>query len=42
MTLHGRTVVLEAGDLLPVPRGAVHNAEVVGGSSVVSLDAVRA
>lgn len=41
MRMHGRTVVLEAGDLLSVPRGAVHSAEVVGGESVVSLDAVR-
>ncbi|MGD2083524.1 MAG: cupin domain-containing protein [Chromatiales bacterium] len=41
MAMHGRTVVLEAGDLLPVPRGAVHSAEVVGRESVVSLDAVR-
>ena len=41
MTMHGEAVVLEAGDLLPVPRGAVHTAEVVGSESVVSLDAVR-
>jgi quercetin dioxygenase-like cupin family protein len=40
MRMHGATVVLEPGDLLAVPRGAVHSAEVVGNESVVSLDAV--
>jgi quercetin dioxygenase-like cupin family protein len=34
-------VVLEAGDLLEVPRGLEHSAEVVGGETVVSLDAIR-
>lgn len=41
MTLGGRSVILEAGDCLFVPRGAVHSAEVVGNDPVVSLDAVR-
>ncbi|HHB12249.1 MAG TPA: cupin domain-containing protein [Chromatiales bacterium] len=41
MTLHGETVVLEAGDMLYVPAGAVHSAEVVGPEPVVSLDAVK-
>ncbi len=41
MTMHGQTVVLEAGDCLEVPRGAVHSAEVMGDEPVVSLDAVR-
>lgn len=41
MTMHGRSVVLEAGDCLAVPRGALHSAEVVGAEVVVSLDAVR-
>ena len=41
MTMGGTSVVLEAGDCLEVPRGVVHSAEVVGGSPVVSLDAVR-
>lgn len=41
MTTGGRSVVLEAGDCLFVPRGAVHSAEVVGEEAVVSLDAVR-
>jgi quercetin dioxygenase-like cupin family protein len=41
MTLGGRSVILEAGDCLHVPRGAVHSAEVVGNDPVVSLDAVR-
>jgi len=33
--------VLEAGDMLAVPRGTVHRAEVVGDEAVVSLDATR-
>jgi quercetin dioxygenase-like cupin family protein len=37
----GREVVLEAGDCVHVPRGAVHSAEVVGDEAVVSLDATR-
>lgn len=42
MTMEGHTVVLEAGDTLVVPRGAEHDAEVVGDKPVVSLDAVKA
>ncbi len=41
MTLEGTAVVLEAGDSLAVPRGAVHSAEVVGDEPVVSLDATQ-
>ncbi len=41
MTLEGQEVILEAGDCLAVPRGAVHSAEVVGDEPVVSLDAIR-
>jgi quercetin dioxygenase-like cupin family protein len=41
MSMEDRTVVLEAGDCLAVPRGVVHSAEVVGDQSVVSLDAVE-
>lgn len=41
LDMFGRTVVLEAGDCLAVPAGAVHAAEVVGDESVISLDAVR-
>ena len=41
MTLENQTVVLEAGDCLLVPQGAVHSAEVVGDESVISLDAIR-
>ena len=41
MTMGGRSVILEAGDCLTVPRGEMHSAEVVGDDSVVSLDAVR-
>ncbi len=41
MTVEGRSVVLEAGDWIEVPRGTVHSAEVVGRDPVVSLDATR-
>lgn len=41
MSMGGRSVILEAGDCLFVPRGAVHSAEVVGDEPVTSLDAVR-
>ena len=41
MTMGGQQVILEAGDCLAVPAGAVHSAEVIGNESVVSLDAVR-
>jgi mannose-6-phosphate isomerase-like protein (cupin superfamily) len=41
MRMAGESVILEAGDCLAVPRGAVHRAEVVGRDTVVSLDAVR-
>ena len=41
MTMQGHTVILEAGDTLVVPRGAEHDAEVVGDEPVISLDAVK-
>jgi len=41
LTMAGRSVILEAGDTLAVPRGVQHSAEVVGHDSVVSLDAVK-
>jgi quercetin dioxygenase-like cupin family protein len=41
LSMEGRSVILEAGDLLEVPKGVVHEAEVVGDEPVVSLDAVR-
>jgi quercetin dioxygenase-like cupin family protein len=40
--IYGQTFLLEAGDMLAVPAGTVHNAKVIGAESVVSLDAVRA
>lgn len=40
MSMGGQSLVLEAGDTLVVPAGAVHSAEVVGDEPVVSLDAV--
>lgn len=40
--MEGESVVLEAGDLVHVPRGAEHSAEVVGEETVISLDGLRA
>jgi quercetin dioxygenase-like cupin family protein len=40
MTTDEGEVVLESGDCLRVPSGAVHSSEVVGDEPVVSLDAV--
>lgn len=37
----GKEIVLEAGDMIEIPAGTVHTAEVVDGESVVSLDATR-
>ena len=42
MVVEGREVILEAGDVLAVPSGTVHSAEVVGDEAVVSLDATKA
>ncbi|MEW6731240.1 MAG: cupin domain-containing protein [Acidobacteriota bacterium] len=33
--------LLEAGDMLEIPAGTVHSAEVIGNESVVSLDATK-
>jgi quercetin dioxygenase-like cupin family protein len=41
VTMQGQEAVLEAGDLVVVPKHAVHTAEVVGDEPVVSLDGVR-
>ena len=38
----GGSVVLECGDMIEIPAGASHSAEVVGDESVVSLDATKA
>lgn len=41
MVIDGRETVLEAGDMLAVPAGVVHAAEVVGNEPVISLDGVK-
>ena len=41
MRMGDREVILEPGDMLTVPAGTVHSAEVVGDEPVVSLDATR-
>jgi len=40
MTMNGKSVILEAGDCLFIPKGVAHSADVVGSDPVVSLDAV--
>ncbi|MEJ2552889.1 MAG: cupin domain-containing protein [Gammaproteobacteria bacterium] len=41
LRMAGRSVVLKAGDVVAVPKGMVHSAEVVGDAAVVSLDAAK-
>jgi quercetin dioxygenase-like cupin family protein len=41
MSIGGGSVILEAGDLLVVPKHVFHSAEVVGDQPVVGLDAVK-
>jgi len=41
MTMHGQSLLMEAGDCLAVPANVTHSAEVIGDEPVVSLDAVR-
>lgn len=41
MTMHGQSIILQAGDTLVVPKGVAHSAEVVGNEPVVSLDAIK-
>jgi len=41
MVMGGKQVILEAGDILAVPRGTGHLTEVVGDEPVVSLDGVQ-
>lgn len=41
VTMQGRESVLEAGDLVVVPKHVSHTAEVIGDEPVVSLDGVR-
>jgi quercetin dioxygenase-like cupin family protein len=38
----GRQFLLKAGDMIEIPAGTPHTAEVVGRETVVSLDATRA
>ena len=40
-TMHGKTVVLTAGDTIFVPKNTIHSAHVVGTENVGFLDASR-
>ena len=37
----GKKLILSAGDILYVPAGTIHNAEVIGDEEVISLDASK-
>jgi len=37
----GHVFLLEAGDMIEVPAGMIHNAKVIGSQPVVSLDATK-
>jgi gentisate 1,2-dioxygenase len=39
--MQGQEAVLEAGDLVVVPKHVTHTAEVIGDEPVISLDGVR-
>ena len=41
LVVRGHMKVLGPGDWIEIPRGAVHNAAVIGDEPVVSLDAVK-
>lgn len=41
LVVRGHTKVLGPGEWIEIPRGAVHNAAVMGDEPVVSLDAVK-
>lgn len=41
MVMDGRETVLKAGDMLAVPAGVIHSADVIGNEPVVSLDGVK-
>jgi quercetin dioxygenase-like cupin family protein len=41
LVVGGHLAELRAGDWVDVPRGAVHNASVIGDEPVVSLDAIK-
>lgn len=41
LSMAGKSVTLEAGDYLLVPKNMIHRAEVIGDESVVSIDAVK-
>ena len=40
-SMYGETVVLEAGDMVEVPKHVVHNAAVVGSARVVFYDSTK-
>jgi quercetin dioxygenase-like cupin family protein len=41
LVLSGHLAMLGPGDWIEIPRGAVHNAAVIGDEDVIALDAIR-
>jgi quercetin dioxygenase-like cupin family protein len=41
MAVEGKELILKSGDVLTVPRGTVHSAQVIGDEPVVSLDGTK-
>jgi len=41
LEMEGEMVVLGPGDCIAIPKGLVHSAAVLGGETVISLDAIR-
>ena len=41
MTALGKEFILGPGDMLLVPAGTIHTAEVIGNEPVISLDATK-
>lgn len=39
--MYGKEVILQPGDMIEVPAGALHNASVVGNDPVVFFDATK-
>ena len=40
-TMYGKTVILDPGDTIEVPKNIIHSAEVVGKENVVFFDSTK-
>ncbi|CAG5131673.1 unnamed protein product [Candidula unifasciata] len=41
LSLHGKQVIMEPGDIIEVPKNTLHNAHVVGSDNVTFFDSVK-